>query len=60
VTPAMAKRLEALTEESVLAATQPYLNLSQVRSLMVRRDILLRDYLGERPESAVPEISGVD
>ncbi len=47
VTPAMAKRLEALTEESVLAATRPYLNLSQVRALLTRRDILLRSYRGD-------------
>jgi hypothetical protein len=58
VTPAMAKRLEALTEESVLAATRPYLNLSQVRTLMARRDILLRDYLAEVPGSTEPETSG--
>jgi len=60
VTPAMAKRLEALTEDSVLAATEPYLNLGQVRALMTRRDILLRDYRGERPGSVVPETSHVD
>lgn len=60
VTPAMAKSLEALTEESVLAATRPYLNLSQVRALLTRRDILLRDYRGERPGSVVPEASHVD
>lgn len=52
VSPAMAKRLAALTEESVLAATEPHLNLGQVRTLLARRDILLRDYLAKDRESA--------
>lgn len=58
VTPAMAKRLEALTKDSVLAATEPYLNLGQVRSLLTRRDMLLRDYLAKEQEVAETETSG--
>lgn len=54
VTPAMAKRLAALTEESVAAAARTYLTRSQVRSLLARRDLLLRDYMGEALRDDAP------
>lgn len=57
VSPAMANRLKALTEESVMAATESYLNLSQVRTLLGRRDILLRDYLAADREPVEPDDS---
>ena len=45
VTPAMARRLQGLNSEQLETVLSPYLSQSQIRGLLARRDILLRDYM---------------
>ena len=49
VTPTMARRLQGLGREQLMTALHPYLSLSQIRGLLTRRDILVRDYMEQPP-----------
>jgi len=54
VTPAMARRLRGLDHTQLEAVMPPYLSQGQMRALLTRRDILLRDYLEEQSTLEAP------
>ena len=49
VTPAMARRLQGLDQEQLETVMSPFLSQGQIRGLLARRDILLRDYMEKSP-----------